>query len=271
LPSNEMRRGVVYILANKYMPEILKIGQTVRDVETRARELSRATGVPADFEVIYDEVVSDVNAAEDKIHSVLSAQRVNKSREFFRVGIRDAIRTVQDVGKQFAVDEDAEANELEILPQLENRMRRWLRREIVSLKFVQFSDLCLLRVTEQPDLTKIDAFQTGIDLRVFGDDDVSDDGLLFSPTRKTIRENVATFVELDPYSMIMTGLGLLTDEAADHVAYLVERLKTEPPLRPGWRVSSIKYDMWGSAVEDNSSILERLHESDAQRFGDGYE
>lgn len=257
------------MLANKYMPEILKIGQTTRDAETRARELSRPTGIPADFEIIYDEVVSDVNAAEEEIHSLLSARRVNKSREFFRIGIRDAIKIVQNVSKQFLVDEEAEASEIEILPQLESRMRRWLRREIVSIKFVQFSDLCLLRVTEQPDLTKIDAFQTAVDLRVFGDDDHdSEDGLLFSPSRKTIRENVATFIELDPYSMIMTDLGLLTDKAANYVADLVERVKIQPPLRPGWKVSSIKYDLWVPPdPEDNRSISRWLHENDTKRLG----
>jgi hypothetical protein len=269
LSSNEIRRGIIYILANKYMPEILKIGQTTRNTEMRARELSRPTGVPTDFEIIYDEIVSDVNAAEEKIHALLSARRVNKSREFFRIGIRDAIKVVQSVSKQFSVDEETEASEIEVLPQLESRMRRWLRREIVSVKFVQFPDLCLLRVTEQPDPTKIDAFQTAVDLRVFGDDDDSEDGCLFSPSRRTIRENVATFLELDPYSMIMTDLGLLTDEAANYVAYLVERVKIDPPLRPGWKVSSIKYDLWGSADdEDNRSILRWLHENDAKRLGD---
>jgi hypothetical protein len=268
LPSNEIRRGVIYILANKYMPDVVKIGQTTRDVETRARELSRPTGVPADFEVIYDEVVSDVNAAEEKIHVLLSAWRVNRSREFFKVGIRDAIKLVQSVGRQFEVNEEADASEIEILPQLEDRMRRWLRREIVSVKFVQFSDLCLLRVTEQPDLKKMEAFQRAADLRVFADGDYEDD-LLFTPAYKTIRENVATFIELDPYSMIMTSLGLLTDEAADYVAYLVQDLKIDPPLRPGWKVSSIRYDLWGPPDdEDNLSILRRLHENDARRLGD---
>ncbi|GAB3933455.1 hypothetical protein GCM10027614_04380 [Micromonospora vulcania] len=72
------RRGVIYILANQYMPGLLKIGQTTRDPETRVREISRATGVPADFEIIYDEIVSDVDAAEAMIHTQLAASRVNK-------------------------------------------------------------------------------------------------------------------------------------------------------------------------------------------------
>jgi hypothetical protein len=133
-------------------------------------------------------------------------------------------------------------------------------------------------VTEQPDVSKIDAFQTAIDLRVFGesDDDVCDhdcececpDYGTFNPVRRTIKENVAEFLQLDAYSMIMVGLRLLSDEAADHVANMVERTKIDPPLSPGWRVSSIKYDMWGSVMLDNEPLLARLRTADTDRLGD---
>ncbi|MET8158386.1 GIY-YIG nuclease family protein [Sphaerisporangium sp. NPDC005289] len=276
MTSRTARRGIIYILANQHMPGILKIGQTTRDTTTRVRELSRATGVPADFEVIYDEIVSDVDAAESEIHSELSHLRINKAREFFRIGIRDAIKITQRIAREFEVDESADAVEVEILPSIENRMRRWLRREIVSVKFVQFPDLCLLRVTEQPDVRKIDAFQTAVDLRGFGGEETGefvDDlgyGLLFNPYSKSIKENVEEFLRLDPYSMIMTGLGLLSEDAANYVAYLWEKARIEPPLNPGWRVSAIKYDMWGSPEDDdNKHLLLRLHEIDAQRLGDG--
>jgi hypothetical protein len=255
------------------MPEIVKIGRTTRTAEIRARELSRPTGVPVEFEVIYDELVSDVEAAETLVHERLSDRRVNKDKEFFRVGIRDAIRIVQEVGQCYPVDEESDATEIDILPQLEDRMRRWLRREIVSVKFVQFPDLCLLRVTEQPDLTKIDAFQTAIDLRVFGNDDddcdvdaIPYDPLLFSPTRRTIKENVAILLELDPRSMAMTGLRLLTDEAAEYADFLWKSQGVYPPLRPPWKVMSIDYEMWGSHDDDdNQAILNWFYENDLQR------
>ena len=146
------------------MPGALKIGRTHRTSDARARELSRPSGIPADFEVVYDVVVSDVVAAERAAHSALAEARISRSREFFRVSIREAVRLVQQIAKRYPVDEEAEAIEAEILPLLERRMRRWLRRELVSVKFVQFSDLCLLRVTEQADVTKPDAHQTAIDL-----------------------------------------------------------------------------------------------------------
>jgi hypothetical protein len=263
----KIRRGVIYILANRCMPGLLKIGQTTRDPETRAREVSQPTGVPDEFEIIYDEIVSDVDGAEAAIHRQLAAMRINKRREFFRVDIRTAVKAVQQVCKTFAVDEESEAEGVELLPQLETRMRRWLRREIVSVEFVQFSDLCILRVTEQPDLKNFNAFQTAIDLRMFAADDEDEfgDDMLFSPKR-TVGENVATFLGLDAYSMIMTGLGLLSDEAADYVACLVEQIKIEPPITPGWKISSTKYDMWGSE-QDNEPLLTWLQENDNQRLG----
>ena len=84
MTPKKANRGVIYILANKYMPEVLKIGRTARDVDTRVRELSRPTGVPTDFEVIYDELVSDVNAAEKRVHDLLSDRRVNEIKRVFQ-------------------------------------------------------------------------------------------------------------------------------------------------------------------------------------------
>jgi len=36
----------VYVLVNKSMPDMVKIGMTIREVEERAKEISGATGVP---------------------------------------------------------------------------------------------------------------------------------------------------------------------------------------------------------------------------------
>lgn len=47
------------------------------------------------------------------------------------------------IAKKYPMNQEADAIEAEILPLLERRMRRWLRRELVSVKFVQFSDLRL--------------------------------------------------------------------------------------------------------------------------------
>lgn len=189
--------------------------------------------------------------------SALAKVRISASREFFTISIREAVKLAQQIGKKYPVDEGVDAIESEILPLLERRMRRWLRRELVSVKFVQFSDLCILRVTEQPDVTNPEASQAAIDLRVLGDMDDPDD-LVFNPFRESLKENVAKFLALDTYSMIMVGLRLLNSEAEAYVAHMVEELKLEPPLEPPWKISSIEYDMWGDMIYDNSMLLRKI-------------
>jgi hypothetical protein len=219
--------------------------------------LSRPTGIPADFEVIYDVVVSDISSAEREVHSALAAVRINAFREFFKISIREAVKLVQQIANKYSVDEKAEAIETEILPLLERRMRRWLRRELVSVKFVQYSDLCILRVTEQPDVTSSEAQQTAIDLRVFGDPD-DPDNLEFNPFKESLKENVAKFLTLDPYSMVMVGLRLLNSEAEAYIVHVVQELKGEPPPDPLWSISSIEYEMWGDLIQDNSILLRKI-------------
>ena len=43
--------GWIYILSNKTMPGLFKIGHTKNNPEERAKEISRAAGVPVPFEV----------------------------------------------------------------------------------------------------------------------------------------------------------------------------------------------------------------------------
>lgn len=45
--------GHIYILVNPSMEGLVKIGKTTRDPESRARELSQATGVPTPFYVAF--------------------------------------------------------------------------------------------------------------------------------------------------------------------------------------------------------------------------
>lgn len=45
--------GFLYVLANSAMPNMVKVGKTTRSSLERAEELSRATGLPTPFIVIY--------------------------------------------------------------------------------------------------------------------------------------------------------------------------------------------------------------------------
>ncbi|WP_406133845.1 GIY-YIG nuclease family protein [Streptomyces zaomyceticus] len=259
---SESSRGVIYILANSHIPGLLKIGRTARESNERAREISRGTGVPAEYEVIYDQVVSDAGAAEKELHSLLRANRVNPQREFFRLSIREAIRHVQEICARYPVNEAREAVEIDALPGLEDRMRRWLRHDLVAARFVQYSDLCLIKWVIQPDFRKLAAFENVFDLAVIGDErerctqdrerhngEYQCEGGHFCPVHYSPRENFERFLELDLYSMIMTGLEILTTEAADYVAHLWEERRIEASKRLGWSIVGANYSMMGPEEE----------------------
>jgi hypothetical protein len=82
--------GTVYVLTNPQHERVVKIGYTTRDPDTRAKELSSATGVPGDFSVAHEAHVSDARAVEQAVHERLSEHRTNKHREFFSVSPRAA-------------------------------------------------------------------------------------------------------------------------------------------------------------------------------------
>ena len=85
----------MYILVNKSMPGLVKIGMTTRCVEGRAHELYQ-TGVPTPFKV-YD-IYKCPNCAEveRRVHEELSGLRVNEAREFFKCDPEIAASSVRD-------------------------------------------------------------------------------------------------------------------------------------------------------------------------------
>ena len=102
-PKTKLRRvalvrdrvGKVYILRNPYLKEaVIKIGRTSRVSEIRAKEISGGTGVPHEFEVLYEEDVLDSKLAEKLVHEKLAGERVNPKREFFKLPLKRAVRVV---------------------------------------------------------------------------------------------------------------------------------------------------------------------------------
>lgn len=80
--------GYVYVLKNKSMRGLVKIGRTTGSVEQRAQNLS-STGVPFPFEVAFKMKVTDCVAAEKWLHDRFSHKRVNRGKEFFRVSAQE--------------------------------------------------------------------------------------------------------------------------------------------------------------------------------------
>lgn len=86
--------------------DIVKIGKTTKEPEERAKELSSATGVATPFIVVYKREFSNCHLAEKLIHKVLTEKgcRVNNSREFFSIGISEAIDIILEISDSNDLD-----------------------------------------------------------------------------------------------------------------------------------------------------------------------
>ena len=93
----------VYVLVNKSMPDMVKIGMTIREVEERAKEISGATGVPTPWVPVYSFKCFNSYKLEQEIHEHLGAVRVAGNREMFYMHSRDAIDTVKKLGDKYTI------------------------------------------------------------------------------------------------------------------------------------------------------------------------
>ena len=93
----------VYVLVNKSMPDMVKIGMTIREVEERAKEISGATGVPTPWVPVYSFKCFNSYKLEQEIHEHLNAVRVAGNREMFYMHSRDAIDTVKKLGDKYTI------------------------------------------------------------------------------------------------------------------------------------------------------------------------
>lgn len=92
-------KGYIYILTNRSMPNLVKIGKTHRNPDERAEELSRATGVATPFDVVYYECFEDCDKTEKLIHQLLQDKglRLSNNREFFEYNQKFNIKKIIDL------------------------------------------------------------------------------------------------------------------------------------------------------------------------------
>jgi hypothetical protein len=107
--------GIVYVLTNPAMPDLVKIGMTTRnEIDSRMRELY-STGVPFPFECEYacKVLVCDCAKIEKALHVAFHPYRVNASREFFKILPEQAIAILKllDRGSDITNEVTAEINE----------------------------------------------------------------------------------------------------------------------------------------------------------------
>ena len=88
-------RGWIYVISNKSMPGLVKVGYSSKDPEERAKELDH-TGTPHPYIVEDDFLIEgDLIETEQSIHQSLSSYLEGK--EWFRCSPEEAIAAIRQV------------------------------------------------------------------------------------------------------------------------------------------------------------------------------
>jgi hypothetical protein len=197
------------------MEGIVKIGLTKRSADERAIEISRGTGIPTPYVVVHEEYVSNCETVENLLHQQFALQRVNRNKEFFRIPIKVAVRTLQEVAADFKISKaykaDYETSQaIEISSHLRQKYASYIKPDIVSVKIVQRGGACFLEVTRRqlPDSLNEYIERTDLSLITGGEHNKP----MFN-TSRTVQENADIFVEKLDLEDIGIYTNLLTLEA----------------------------------------------------------
>jgi hypothetical protein len=87
-------RGWVYVMSNKSMPGLVKVGYSTKDPDLRAQELNH-TGSPHPYVVDYEALVQDPYEVEQRTHVQLFAY--SEGKEWFRCTAEVAIAAIKHV------------------------------------------------------------------------------------------------------------------------------------------------------------------------------
>lgn len=101
----------VYILVNRSIPDMVKIGMTTGTVNERAREISKATGVPTPWVPVWWFRCFSSGVLEKRVHEHLFEYRVANNREMFTVDSVTAQQVIEELGKDFTNPQIAETIE----------------------------------------------------------------------------------------------------------------------------------------------------------------
>lgn len=95
----------VYVLANKGIPGVCKIGMTTTSVSQRIREINAATGVVTPWFEIYKYKCINARVLEEAVHQKLeeAGYRISHNREGFAMRSDLAISVIEELGKALTV------------------------------------------------------------------------------------------------------------------------------------------------------------------------
>lgn len=94
-----MSWGFVYCMANESMPGMYKIGFTRASPYERAIQLSKGTGVPSPYIVLFYADVPNPAHYELMIHDAMADKRVSGNREFFKVYVKEIHHWIYDIAQ----------------------------------------------------------------------------------------------------------------------------------------------------------------------------
>ena len=200
--------GYVYVLVNPSMPGLIKIGRTLRDARTRARELS-STGVPTPFQVAFELFAEQHEALEAKVHLALTDFRVDAAREFFRYPLDKAIALLLDLAEP-SQSPAAQYVAEDVTQRLREKYPAYLRSDIAAVRIVQMPGRVWLEITTEEERAGylVDQIVRRTDLAFIADTDEP----FFRP-EDDVRLNAEKLVnDYGTYSIVMTT-GLFHDEA----------------------------------------------------------
>ncbi len=95
-------KGWVYVITNKGMPGLLKVGFTTRDPELRADELSH-TGAAYPYLVDYVMLVEYPYEVEQKAHKLLVSH--HEGKEWFRCSLEEAVAAIKQASEDRVIVE----------------------------------------------------------------------------------------------------------------------------------------------------------------------
>lgn len=95
----------VYVLVNKGVPNICKIGMTTTSVPQRVKEINSATGVITPWFEIFKYKCINSRVLEQAVHQRLEelGYRVNPNREGFEIRSDMAIAVIEEIGERLTV------------------------------------------------------------------------------------------------------------------------------------------------------------------------
>ena len=102
-PSGAVRAlEYVYVLVNKSVPNMVKIGMTTNTPDQRARQISAATGVATPWIPVYSYQCYRSDLLEAELHNHFHYCRVNTSREMFAIDSHTAQKVIEELGYKYS-------------------------------------------------------------------------------------------------------------------------------------------------------------------------